>query len=70
MRIALVFAFFALLHGASVAQQNKCSAGEGAFDGSPCIPAKMVSFLYCVQRLGNGRVEITTKTSTELAPLI
>lgn len=63
MRILLVLTFLALSHQVAFAQQSNCPRGEGAFDGSPCMPAKMINFLYCVQRLGNGRVEVTTKTS-------
>lgn len=62
MRITWGLALSALIQTAAAAEPSNCPAGAGTFADSPCIPAKMVSFLYCVQRLGNGRVEIATRS--------
>lgn len=62
MRAAPVFILGAVFC-VSVAAENNCPAGLGTFKGGPCIPSRMVNYLFCVDSISKGRVEISVESA-------
>lgn len=45
---------------------DSCKSGDRKLDlNAPCIPAKLVDYLYCLQESGGGKVEFKSKEGSE-----
>ena len=65
-QLNLIISIAAVLYASNVLADNACKQGEKRFElNAPCMPDRLVDYLYCLQKSGGGKVAFKSRAASD-----